>query len=107
MKALPDVVQSGWVRYVGMSNCRAWQYYAVANHLTPFISMQSDYNLFYREDEHEMFPTLKVRINRICESFPDDPCQYFGVGSIPWTSLARGAMVMTLDERFAMPYDDR
>ncbi|KAK0225441.1 aryl-alcohol dehydrogenase [Armillaria fumosa] len=96
MKALHNVVQLGWVRYVGMSNCRAWQFHimqdcAVANHLMPFISMQNDYNLLYREDEHEMFPTLK----------------YFGVGSIPWTSLARGAMVMTLDEQFAAPYDGR
>ncbi|PBK78961.1 Aldo/keto reductase, partial [Armillaria gallica] len=94
MKALHDVVQLGWVRYVGMSNCRAWQFhvmqnYAVVNHLTPFISMQNDYNLLYREDENEMLPTLK----------------YFGVGSIPWTSLARGAMVMTLDQQFALPYD--
>ncbi|KAK0227891.1 Aldo/keto reductase [Armillaria fumosa] len=96
MKALHDVVQLGWVRYVGMSNCRAWQFhamqnYAVVNHLTPFISMQNDYNLLYREDENEMLPTLK----------------YHGVGSIPWTSLARGAMVMTLDEQFAQPYDGR
>ncbi|KAK0493527.1 aryl-alcohol dehydrogenase [Armillaria luteobubalina] len=91
MKALHDVVQLGWVRYVGMSNCCAWQYYAIANHLTPFISMQNDYNLLYREDENEMLPTLK----------------YHGIGSIPWTSLARGAMVMTLDEQFTQPYDGR
>ncbi|KAK0194952.1 aryl-alcohol dehydrogenase [Armillaria mellea] len=96
MKALHDVVQLGWVRYVGMSNCRAWQFhvmqsYAVVNHLTPFISMQNDYNLLYREDEHEMLPTLK----------------HFGVGSIPWTTLARGAMVMTLDEQFSQLYDGR
>ncbi|KAK0194935.1 aryl-alcohol dehydrogenase [Armillaria mellea] len=96
MKALHDVVQLGWVRYVGMSNCRAWQLqamqnYAVANHLTPFISMQNDYNLLYREDEKEMLPTLK----------------YLGVGSMPWTTLARGAMVLTLDEQFAQPYDGR
>ncbi|KAK0478068.1 NADP-dependent oxidoreductase domain-containing protein [Armillaria luteobubalina] len=96
MKALHDVVQLGWVRYVGMSNCRAWQFhamqnYAIANHLTPFISMQNDYNLLYREDEKEMLPTLK----------------YFDVGSIPWTSLARGAMVMTLDEQFEQLNDGR
>ncbi|KAK0505267.1 aryl-alcohol dehydrogenase [Armillaria luteobubalina] len=91
MKALHAVVRLGWVRYVGMSNCRAWQYYAIANHLTPFISMQNDYNLLYREDENEMMPTLK----------------YLGVASIPWTTLARGAMVMTLDEQFAQPYDGR
>ena len=34
--------------------------YAIANNLTPFISMQNHYNLIYREEEREMFPTLKV-----------------------------------------------
>ena len=34
--------------------------YALKNKLTPFISMQNHYNLLYREDEREMFPTLKV-----------------------------------------------
>lgn len=34
--------------------------YAIANKLTPFISMQNHYNLLYREEEREMFPTLKV-----------------------------------------------
>mgnify|MGYP001432785702 CR=1 FL=1 len=35
--------------------------YAINNQLTPFISMQNHYNLAYREEEREMFPTLKVR----------------------------------------------
>jgi hypothetical protein len=35
--------------------------YAINNKLTPFISMQNHYNLIYREEEREMFPTLKVR----------------------------------------------
>jgi aryl-alcohol dehydrogenase-like predicted oxidoreductase len=34
--------------------------YAITNKLTPFISMQNHYNLIYREEEREMFPTLKV-----------------------------------------------
>jgi hypothetical protein len=34
--------------------------YAINNKLTPFISMQNHYNLIYREEEREMFPTLKV-----------------------------------------------
>jgi aryl-alcohol dehydrogenase-like predicted oxidoreductase len=34
--------------------------YAIANRLTPFISMQNHYNLIYREEEREMMPTLKV-----------------------------------------------
>ena len=34
--------------------------YAITNNLTPFISMQNHHNLLYREEEREMFPTLKV-----------------------------------------------
>jgi len=34
--------------------------YAINNKLTPFISMQNHYSLVYREEEREMFPTLKV-----------------------------------------------
>ena len=37
-----------------------WSDYAINNKLTPFISMQNHYNLLYREEEREMFPTLKV-----------------------------------------------
>ena len=34
--------------------------YAITHNLTPFISMQNHYSLIYREEEREMFPTLKV-----------------------------------------------
>jgi len=79
MQALHDVVQAGYVRYIGMSSCYAYQFhimqnYAIQNKLTPFISMQNHYNLLYREEEREMMPTLK----------------HFGVGSIPWSPLAQG-----------------
>ncbi|KAK0203289.1 NADP-dependent oxidoreductase domain-containing protein [Desarmillaria ectypa] len=81
MRALHDVVQAGYVRYIGMSSCYAYQFhamqnYAIQNNLTPFISMQNHYNLIYREEEREMFPTLKM----------------FGVGSIPWSPLGRGKL---------------
>ncbi|KAJ3514791.1 hypothetical protein NLJ89_g2162 [Agrocybe chaxingu] len=52
------------------------QYYAINNKLTPFISVQNHYSLIYREEEREMFPSLK----------------HFGVGSIPWSPLARGLL---------------
>ncbi|KAH9080345.1 Aldo/keto reductase [Lactarius deliciosus] len=88
MQALHDVVQKGWVRYIGMSSCWAWQFhqmqnYAINNRLTPFISMQNHYNLIYREEEREMMPTLK----------------HFGISSIPWSPLARGALTHPLGER--------
>ncbi|KAJ7476087.1 aryl-alcohol dehydrogenase [Mycena latifolia] len=85
MQALHDVVKAGYVRYIGMSSCYAWQFaamqnYAIANNLTPFISMQNHYNMLYREEEREMMPTLK----------------HFGVGAIPWSPLARGALTRPL-----------
>ncbi|KAJ7841798.1 Aldo/keto reductase [Mycena olivaceomarginata] len=81
MEALHEVVKAGYVRYIGMSSCHAWQFhvmqnYAIAHNLTPFISMQNHYNLLHREEEREMMPSLK----------------HFGVGSIPWSPLARGAL---------------
>ncbi|KAJ7158542.1 Aldo keto reductase [Mycena filopes] len=59
MQALHDVVKAGYVRYIGMSSCYAWQFhamqnYAINNNLTPFISMQNHYNLLYREEEREI-----------------------------------------------------
>ncbi|KAH8996812.1 aryl-alcohol dehydrogenase [Lactarius akahatsu] len=81
MQALHDVVKAGYVRYLGMSSCYAWQFhimqnYAITNNLTPFISMQNHHSLVYREEEREMFPTL----------------DHFGVGIIPWSPLARGVL---------------
>ncbi|KAF7965585.1 hypothetical protein HWV62_42695 [Athelia sp. TMB] len=85
MRALHDVVQAGHARYIGMSSCYAWQFhmmqnYAITNRLTPFISMQNHYCMLYREEEREMMPTLK----------------HFGVGSIPWSPLARGILTRPL-----------
>ncbi|KAI0035901.1 aryl-alcohol dehydrogenase [Vararia minispora EC-137] len=86
--ALHDIVQAGYVRYIGMSSCWAWQFhvmqnYALTHQLTPFISMQNQHSLIYREEEREMFPTLK----------------YFGVGAIPWSPLARGLLTRSMAEQ--------
>lgn len=57
--ALHQAVQAGKVRAIGISNCFAWQL-AKANALaereglTPFVSVQSHYNLIMREDEREL-----------------------------------------------------
>ncbi|GJJ08936.1 hypothetical protein Clacol_003156 [Clathrus columnatus] len=88
MQALHDVVKAGYVRYIGMSSCYAYQFhamqnYAINNKLTPFISMQNHYSLLYREEEREMMPTLK----------------HFGVGCIPWSPLARGLLTRPLSQQ--------
>ncbi|WWD21475.1 hypothetical protein CI109_105961 [Kwoniella shandongensis] len=87
MQALHDVVQAGWVRYIGMSSCWAWQFqlmqqYALNNRLTPFISMQNQHSAMYREEEREMMPMLK----------------HFGVGVIPWGPMAAGLLCRPFKE---------
>ncbi|KAJ7363874.1 Aldo keto reductase [Mycena albidolilacea] len=96
MTALHDIIKLGWVRYIGMGSCYAWQFhamqnYAINNKLTPFISMQHQYNLLYRDDEVELIPTLK----------------HFGIGSIPFSGLARGHLSRPLDEETERSRSDR
>ncbi|KAH7106241.1 Aldo/keto reductase [Auriculariales sp. MPI-PUGE-AT-0066] len=81
MKALHDLVQSGKVRYIGASSMRAWQFammneVARRNGWTTFVSMQNQYSLIYREDEHELIPY----------------CHHNGIGIIPWYPLAGGIL---------------
>jgi aryl-alcohol dehydrogenase (NADP+) len=79
LEALNDVVRSGKARYIGASSMYAWQFMKMlsvskANGWTPFVSMQPQYNLVYREEEREMLPL----------------CLAEGVGVIPWSPLPRG-----------------
>ena len=59
MDGLNRVVKAGKARYIGISNCYAWQL-AKANALAEkegfakFVSIQGHYNLIFREEEREM-----------------------------------------------------
>ena len=59
MEELNHIVKAGKVRYIGISNCFAWQL-AKANALAEkegfakFVSIQGHYNLIFREEEREM-----------------------------------------------------
>ncbi len=79
IETLDELVRKGKVRYLGASSMAAWQfakahYHARHNGLSPFVSMQAQYNLVYREEEREMIPF----------------CLSEGIGFIPWSPLARG-----------------
>jgi aryl-alcohol dehydrogenase-like predicted oxidoreductase len=81
MEALHDIVKAGKARYIGASSMYAWQFAkaqetARSQGWTPFISMQNQLNLLYREEEREMLPL----------------CEDEGVGVIPWSPLARGRL---------------
>jgi len=88
MEALHDVVKVGKARYLGASSMYAWQfaqaqYSADLNGWTRFVSMQNYYNLLYREEEREMLPF----------------CLDQGVGSIPWSPLARGRLTRPWEQQ--------
>ena len=81
MEALHDVVKAGKARYIGASSMWAWQfsklqYTAELHGWTRFVSMQNQYSLMQREEEREMFGLLADQ----------------GVGSIPWSPLAKGLL---------------
>jgi 1-deoxyxylulose-5-phosphate synthase len=86
MEALHDVVKAGKALHIGASSMWAWQF-AKAQHVaerngwTKFATMQNHYNLLYREEEREMLPL----------------CADQGVGVIPWSPLARGALTRDPD----------
>jgi aryl-alcohol dehydrogenase-like predicted oxidoreductase len=79
MRALHDTVRAGKVRYLGASTMYAWQF-AKMNHVaalngwTPFVNMQCQYNVLYREEEREMLPY----------------CQDRGIAVTTFSPLARG-----------------
>ena len=87
MEGLDRAVKSGKARYIGISNCFAWQlakanYYARANGLTEFISIQGHYNLIAREEEREMAPF----------------CASENIAMTPYSALAGGRLSKRLGE---------
>lgn len=66
LDGLNRVVKDGKARYIGISNCFAWQL-AEANALADkegfakFVSVQGHYNLLNREEEREMIPFCKQK----------------------------------------------
>ena len=87
MEALHDIVKAGKALYIGASSMYAWQFAkaqetARSHGWTPFVSMQNQLNLLYREEEREMLPL----------------CEDEGVGVIPWSPLARGRLARPLGE---------
>lgn len=90
MEALHDIVKAGKARYLGASSMYAWQFakmqeVARLNGWTPFVSMQNQYSLMMREDEREMFGLLADQ----------------GVGSIPYSPVAKGRLTRPWGERTA------
>ncbi len=81
MAALDDLVRTGKVRYIGVSDTPAWKI-AEANVLarfrgwSSFIGLQIEYSLLERSVEQELVPMARE----------------FGLGITPWSPLKSGAL---------------
>lgn len=81
MDGLNRMVEAGKTRYIGISNCFAWQL-AKANALAEkegfakFVSIQGHYNLIFREEEREMVPY----------------CREENIALTPYSALAGGKL---------------
>src|SRR5918993_973293 len=79
LSALTDLVRSGKVRYIGVSNFTAWQIMksvcvSEANRLERFVCLQPQYSLVERNVEYEILPV----------------CEEESLGIIPWSPLGGG-----------------
>ena len=87
LEGFSRVVKAGKARYIGISNCFAWQL-AKANALAEkegfpqFVSVQGHYNLIFREEEREM---AKL-------------CQEDNIAMTPYSALAGGRLSKHLGE---------
>ncbi len=81
LEGLNNAVKAGKTRYIGISNCFAWQI-AKANALAEkegfakFVSVQGHYNLIFREEEREMAPY----------------CEEENIAMTPYSALASGRL---------------
>ncbi len=81
LEGLNNMVKAGKTRYIGISNCFAWQL-AKANALAEkegfakFVSIQGHYNLIFREEEREMAPF----------------CREENIAMTPYSALAGGRL---------------
>ena len=78
---LGDLVRTGKVRYIGLSNFDGWRIAEFVNtcrrlHVQPPIVLQPVYNAMNRTAEVEMLPA----------------CEYYGLGVVPYSPLARGVL---------------
>jgi aryl-alcohol dehydrogenase-like predicted oxidoreductase len=96
LEALHDVVTAGKARYIGASSMHASQFsQALAMQQQQgwqrFVSMQDQYNLIQREEEHEMHPL----------------CLAENIAVLPWSPLARGKLTRPWGETTARSVSDQ
>jgi aryl-alcohol dehydrogenase (NADP+) len=81
VRAIADLVRQGKIRYFGVSNFRAWRLAEVVRLCDQFgidrpAASQPQYNAMNRQPEMEHLPA----------------CEFYGLGVVPYSPLARGIL---------------
>jgi aryl-alcohol dehydrogenase-like predicted oxidoreductase len=79
--AIGEVMRAGKIRYLGLSNFQGWRIAEIVTAcrrlgVPPPVVLQPVYNAMNRLAEVEMFPA----------------CEYYGLGIVPYSPLARGVL---------------
>lgn len=79
--AVKELIQEGKVRHFGLSEAGV-QMIRRAHAIQPVTALQSEYSLWWREPEEEIFPVLEE----------------LGIGFVPFSPLGRGFLTGKIDE---------
>jgi aryl-alcohol dehydrogenase-like predicted oxidoreductase len=79
--AVKDLIKAGKVKHFGLSEAGA-QTIRRAHAVQPVTALQSEYSLWWREPEEEIFPTLEE----------------LGIGFVPFSPLGKGFLTGKIDE---------
>ena len=94
--AVGDLMRSGRIRYFGLSNYRGWRIAEVVGlcadmGVSPPVVCQPYYNAMNRMPEVEILPA----------------CDYYGIGVVPYSPLARGVLTAKYSPGVDPPADSR
>lgn len=87
--AVKELIQAGKVRHFGLSEAGV-ETIRRAHAVQPVTALQSEYSLWWREPEAEIFPVLEV----------------LGIGFVPFSPLGRGFLTGKIDETTAFDSTD-
>ncbi len=96
IEAIGDLIRAGKIRYFGVSNYRGWRVAEVVGLCAELnvprpIVCQPYYNAFNRTPEVELLPA----------------CDYYGLGVVPYSPLARGVLTGKYTPGAAPPAESR
>ncbi len=84
-----DLIAEGKVKHFGLSEAGAGSI-RKADAIQPVTALQSEYSMFWREPEKEIFPTLEE----------------LGIGFVPFSPLGKGFLTGVIDEHTQFAKDD-